>query len=202
MLCGEATIVVLFVVNAVFRGAGDAATAMRVLWLANAINIVLGPCFIFGLGPFPELGVTGAAVATTIGRASGAVYAISRLLRPGSRVAVGRRHLGVDVPVMRTVARLSGSGAFQSIVGMASWIGLVRIVATFGSQALAGYTIGIRIIDFALLPSRGMSNAAAPLAGQALGAGDPDRAERSVWRACPVNRVLPSPPALGCVLAA
>ncbi|TMA36841.1 MAG: MATE family efflux transporter, partial [Deltaproteobacteria bacterium] len=151
MLGGEATIVVLFVVNAVFRGAGDAAIAMRVLWLANAINIVLGPCFIFGLGPFPELGVTGAAVATTIGRASGAVYAISRLLRPGSRVAVGRRHLGVDVPVMRTVARLSGSGAFQSIVGMASWIGLVRIVATFGSQALAGYTIGIRIIVFALL---------------------------------------------------
>src|SRR5436853_120158 len=120
MLGGEATIVVLFVVNTVFRGAGDAAIAMRVLWLANAINIVLGPCFIFGLGPFPELGVTGAAVATTIGRASGAVYAISRLLRPGSRVAVGRRHLRVDVPVMRTVTRLSGSGAFQSIVGMTS----------------------------------------------------------------------------------
>jgi putative MATE family efflux protein len=187
MLGGEATIVLIFVVNAVFRGAGDAAIAMRVLWLANAINIVLGPCFIFGLGPFPELGVTGAAVATTIGRGTGALYAIIRLLRPGSRIAVSRRHLRLDVPVMRTVARLSGSGALQSIVGMASWIGLVRIVATFGSQALAGYTIGIRIIIFALLPSWGMSNAAATMVGQALGARDPDRAEKSVWRACLYN---------------
>src|SRR2546428_4187354 len=110
MLGGEATIVVLFVVNAVFRGAGDAAIAMRVLWLANAINIVLGPCFIFGLGPFPELGVTGAAVATTIGRGTGAIYAISRLFRAGSRIAVGRRHLRPDLAVMRTVARLPGSG--------------------------------------------------------------------------------------------
>src|SRR5437763_4257323 len=202
MLGGEATIVVLFVVNAVFRGAGDAAIAMRVLWVANAINIVLGPCFIFGLGPFPELGVTGAAVATTIGRASGALYAISRLLRSGSRVAVGRRHLRVDVPVMRTVARLSGSGAFQSIVGMASWIGLVRIVATFGSQALAGYTIGIRIIVFALLPSWGMSNAAATMVGQALGAGNPDRAERSVWRACLYTLAFLSAIGLGFVVFA
>jgi putative MATE family efflux protein len=187
MLGGEATIVILFVVNAVFRGAGDAAIAMRVLWLANAINIALGPCLIFGLGPFPQLGVTGAAVATTIGRATGALYAISRLLRPGSRVNVSRRHLHLDLGVMRTVARLSGSGAFQSIVGMASWILLVRIVATFGSQALAGYTIGIRIVVFALLPSWGMSNAAATMVGQALGARDPDRAERAVWRACLYN---------------
>ena len=190
MLGGEATIVVLFVVNAVFRGAGDAAIAMRVLWLANAINIVLGPCFIFGLGPFPELGVTGAAVATTIGRGTGALYAISRLLRPGSRIALQRRHLRIDMPVMRTVARLSGSGALQSIIGMTSWIGLVRIVATFGSQALAGYTIGIRIVVFALLPSWGMSNAAATMVGQALGARDPDRAERAVWRACLYNLVF------------
>jgi putative MATE family efflux protein len=190
MLGGEATIVVIFVVNAVFRGAGDAAIAMRVLWLANAINIVLGPCFIFGLGPFPRLGVTGAAVATTIGRGIGALYAVSRLLRSGSRIAVSRRHLGLDLPVMRTVARLSGSGALQSIVGMASWIGLVRIVATFGSQALAGYTIGIRMIVFALLPSWGMSNAAATMVGQALGARDPDRAEKSVWRACLYNLVF------------
>jgi putative MATE family efflux protein len=184
MLGGEATIVVLFVVNAVFRGAGDAAIAMRVLWLANAINIVLGPCLIFGVGPFPQLGVPGAAVATTIGRGAGALYAISRLLGPGSRVPVSRRHLRFDPGVMRTVARLSGSGALQCIVGMASWIGLVRIVSTFGSQALAGYTIGIRIIVFALLPSWGMSNAATTMVGQALGARDPDRAERAVWRAC------------------
>jgi putative MATE family efflux protein len=185
MLGGEATVVVLFVVNAVFRGAGDAAIAMRVLWLANAINIVLGPCFIFGLGPFPRLGVTGAAVATTIGRGTGALYAVSRLLRSGSRIEV--KKLRLDVPVMRTVARLSGSGSLQSIVGMASWIGLVRIVATFGSQAVAGYTIGIRVIIFALLPSWGMSNAAATMVGQALGARDPDRAERAVWRACLYN---------------
>jgi len=187
MLGGEATIVVIFVVNAVFRGAGDAAIAMRVLWLANAINIVLGPCLIFGVGPFPQLGVTGAAVATTIGRGTGALYAISRLLGPGSRVPVCRRHLRLDLQVMRTVGRLSGSGAFQSIVGMASWIGLVRIVSTFGSQALAGYTIGIRMIVFALLPSWGMSNAAATMVGQALGARNPDRAERAVWRACAYN---------------
>ena len=190
MLGGEATIVVIFVVNAVFRGAGDAAIAMRVLWVANVINIVLGPCFIFGLGPFPELGVTGAAVATTIGRGTGALYALSRLLRSGSRIAVGRRHLRLDMAVMRTVARLSGSGALQSIVGMASWIGLVRIVATFGSQALAGYTIGIRVIVFALLPSWGMSNAATTMVGQSLGARDPERAERSVWRAGRYNLVF------------
>jgi putative MATE family efflux protein len=187
MLGGEATIVVIFVVNAVFRGAGDAAIAMRVLWLANAINIVLGPCFIFGLGPFPELGVTGAAVATTIGRATGALFALSRLPRPGSRVPVSRGHLRFDLQVMRNVARLSGAGALQSIVGMASWIGLVRIVSTFGSQALAGYTIGIRAIVFALLPSWGMSNAAATMVGQALGARDPDRAEKAVWRTCVYN---------------
>jgi MATE family, multidrug efflux pump len=202
MLGGEATIVVIFVVNAVFRGAGDAAIAMRVLWLANAINILLGPCLIFGLGPFPRLGVTGAAVATTIGRGTGALYALSRLVRPGSRIVLGRRHLRLHLPVMRTVAKLSGSGALQSIVGMASWIGLVRIVATFGSQALAGYTIGLRIVVFALLPSWGMSNAAATMVGQSLGARDPDRAERAVWRACFYNLVFLSVIGLGFVLFA
>jgi len=202
MLGGEATVVVIFVVNAVFRGAGDAAIAMRVLWLANAINIVLGPCLIFGVGPFPQLGVTGAAVATTIGRGVGAVYAISRLLGPGSRVPVCRRHLRIDLGVMRTVGRLSGSGAFQSVVGMASWIGLVRIVSTFGSEALAGYTIGIRMIVFALLPSWGMSNAAATMVGQALGARDPGRAERAVWRACLYNLGFLSAIGLGFVVFA
>ena len=202
MLGGEATIVVLFVVNAIFRGAGDAAIAMRVLWLANAINILLGPCLIFGLGPFPELGVTGAAVATTIGRGTGALYALSRLFLRGSRIAVERRHLRLVPKVMRSVARLSGSGALQSIVGMASWIGLVRIVATFGSQALAGYTIGIRIVVFALLPSLGMSNAATTMVGQALGARDPERAERSVWRACLYNLVFLSLIGVGFVVFA
>src|SRR6266481_5841652 len=202
MLACNATVVMLFMINAIFRGAGDAAIAMRVLWLANAINIVLGPCFIFGLGPFPQLGVTGAAVATTIGRGTGALYALTRLLRPGSRVPVSRGHLRLDLGVMRTVARLSGSGALQSIVGMASWIGLVRIVSTFGSQAVAGYTIGIRMIVFALLPSWGMSNAAATMVGQALGARKPDRAERAVWRACLYNLGFLSAIGLGFVVFA
>ncbi len=183
MLGGEAAIILLFVVNAVFRGAGDAAIAMRVLWMANAINIVLGPCLIFGLGPFPELGVTGAAVATTIGRSSGAAYAIWRLTRPGGRIPVGRRHLRLEPKLMGQIARLSGSASVQAIVGTASWIGLVRIISTFGSSALAGYTIGIRVVIFALLPSFGMSNAAATMVGQALGAGKPERAEEAVWKA-------------------
>ncbi len=190
MLGGEAAIIVLFVVNAVFRGAGDAAIAMRVLWLANALNILLGPLFIFGVGPFPELGVTGAAVATTAGRSIGALYAVSRLFRRGSRVPVGRRHLSLDLGVMRQILRLAGSASLQTIVGMASWIGLVRILATYGSAALAGYTIAIRVVIFALLPSWGLSNAAATMVGQALGARKPERAEESVWRAGRYNAVF------------
>ena len=181
MLGGEATIIILFVVNAVFRGAGDAAIAMRVLWLANSINIVLGPLLIFGVGPLPRLGVTGAALATTIGRGIGAAYAIWRLLGPGGRLPVSRRHLRVDGKTMMNIVRLSSGGITQSIIGMASWILLVRVVATFGSAALAGYTIGMRVVIFALLPAFGLSNAAATLVGQALGAKDPARAERAVW---------------------
>jgi putative MATE family efflux protein len=183
MLGGEAAIIVLFVVNAIFRGAGDAAIAMRVLWLANGLNIVLGPLFIFGIGPFPKLGVAGAAVATTTGRAVGALYAVVRLFRHGSRVPVERRHLVLDFGVMRQILRLAASASLQMLVGMASWIGLVRILAGFGSAALAGYTIAVRLIIFAMLPSWGLSNAAATMVGQGLGARKPERAETAVWRA-------------------
>src|SRR5687768_9609503 len=190
MLGGEAAIIILFVVNAIFRGAGDAAIAMRVLWLANLINIILCPCFIFGLGPFPALGVTGAAVATTIGRSTGAAFAIWRLTRPDGRIPVGRRHLALDFRVMGQILRLSGTATLQMLVGTASWIGLARILATFGSPVLAGYTVGMRIVVFALLPSFGLSNAAATMVGQGLGAGKPERAERAVWKACTYNLVF------------
>ena len=187
MLGGEAAIIVLFVTNAIFRGAGDAAIAMRVLWLANIINIVLGPLLIFGPGPFPALGVTGAAIATTTGRGIGAIYAVTRLFRQASRIPVGRRHFRVDVGVMRQILSLSGSATLQNLIGMASWIGLVRILAGYGSEALAGYTIAVRLIIFALLPSWGLSNAAATMVGQSLGARKPDRAERAVWQAGAYN---------------
>ena len=164
-----------------------ASITMRTLWLANAINIVLGPCLIFGLGPFPRLGVTGAAIATTIGRTTGVLFGMSQFFRRSGRVHIHRRHLTVDPGLMAKLLRLSGSGMFQVLIGTASWIGLVRILAGFGSTALTGYTIAIRIVLFALLPSWGMGNAAATMVGQALGAGKPDRAEQAVWRAAFYN---------------
>jgi putative MATE family efflux protein len=190
MLGGNVSVMMLFLINGAFRGAGDAAIAMRVLWLANAINITLGPCLIFGLGPFPELGVTGAAVATTIGRGTGALYAFSKLWRPGGRLHVERRHFRPDAALIRRIVSLSGTATFQVFVGMASWIALTRIVAGFGSAAVAGNIIGMRIIMFALLPSWGMSNAAATLVGQSLGAGKPERAEKAVWLAGFYNMIF------------
>ena len=190
MLGGNVSVLMLFLVNAIFRGAGDAAIAMRSLWLANAINMTLGPCLIFGVGPFPELGVTGAAVGTTIGRGIGALYAFRRLLQPGARLHLGRRHLPIDPSVMWRLVKLSGSGTFQIFIGTASWVLLIRIVSSFGSDVIAGYGIAIRLVIFALLPSWGMANAAATMVGQALGAGKPERAESSVWIAGKYNAVF------------
>ena len=189
MLGGSGTVLLLFLINAVFRGAGDAAIAMRVLWFANAINIALGPCLIFGVGPFPELGVAGAAVGTTIGRGCGVIYQFVHLTRRGGRIEVHARHLGLDLDVMKGILRVSGTAMFQNFIATASWMGLIRILTGFGSTAVAGNTIGIRIILFALLPSFGVSNAAATLVGQNLGAGKPERAEAAAWRAGQYNTI-------------
>jgi putative MATE family efflux protein len=190
MLGGNASVVLLFLINSVFRSSGDAATAMRTLWLANAINIVLGPALVFGWGPLPQLGVVGAAIGTTIGRGTGVLYALSRLRHPASRVRLEARHFGLDLALIGRVVRLSSAATFQVFIGMASWIGLVRIIASFGSDALAGYTIGMRVVMFALLPSFGMSNAAATMVGQALGAKKPERAEAAVWKTARYNAVF------------
>jgi MATE family, multidrug efflux pump len=190
MLGANATVLLLFLLNAVFRGAGDAAIAMRVLVLGNLLNIALGPCFIFGLGPFPELGVAGASTATCIGRGTAVAYQIYTLAAGRGRVKVAFRHLRLDVAAMASVVRLSGLGTFQILIGTASYIGLVRIISDFGSAALAGYTIGIRLIIFAILPAYGISNAAATMVGQNLGAERPDRAEQSVWTAALYNVVF------------
>lgn len=183
MLSGNVVIFMLFMINAVFRGAGDAAIAMRVLWLANGINILLGPLLIFGVGPFPRLGLTGAAIATTIGRGTGVLYQFYRLWRRDGRIVIHREQIKLQPAVMKTLLRLSGTGTFQVFVSTASWIGLTLINATFGTDALAGFQVAIRIILFALLPAWGLANAAATMVGQSLGAGKPDRGEQAVWKA-------------------
>ena len=180
-------VLLLFLINAIFRGAGDAAIAMRSLWVANICNLILDPLLIFGIGPFPELGLTGAAVATTIGRGTGVLYQFYRLAERNNRFTIRRDHLRLDPPLLSAMLRLSGTGMFQILIGTTSWIGLIRVISTFGSVALAGYTVTMRIVIFAILPAWGMSNAAATMVGQALGARKPDRAEQAVWRAALYN---------------
>jgi putative MATE family efflux protein len=178
---GNVTIVLLFLINAIFRGSGDASHAMRALWLANGINIVLDPLLIFGLGPIPAIGLEGAAIATTIGRGIGVLYQLRILTSGGSKVRIDTASLGIDFALIGRLARISAIGVLQFFVSTASFLFLARIMARFGDAALAGHTIAIRLITFALLPVWGVGNAAATLVGQNLGAGNPERAERSVW---------------------
>ncbi len=199
---GNLVVMLIFLINAIFRGAGDAAIAMRALWIGNAINLVLDPCLIFGWGPFPELGVTGSAIATTIGRGVAVCYQLWRLFGGTSRVPVRKAQFLPDWSVMQNLLKMSLGGMLQMLLATAAWMFMMSLVGRFGSAAQAGYTIAIRILIVAILPSWGMSNAGATLVGQNLGANKPERAEKSVWLAGHSNAVFLAIITLACVLGA
>lgn len=190
MLTGNFTIVALFLVNAIFRGAGNAAIAMHSLWIANILNMILDPILIFGWGPIPAYGVEGAAIATNIGRGSGVLYQLIFMMGSRGIIQIHRSALVVDWPVIVRLLKVAAGNVGQFLISTASWLFLARIIVTFGSSAFAGYQIAIRIIIFTILPSWGMANAAATLVGQNLGAKQPERAETSVWRAGFLNMVF------------